>query len=124
MDLRTELRRELAPLVTPQSFLERLLQFGTGRTRCPHGAAYLREGETYRRVASTGMALHFPDSVPALFPTDRNVRNVLLPGDEPARPPAFLRLEWDGPQIHDPEAVEALEEACVDAADLLAKLQR
>ena len=54
-----------------------------------------------------------------LPPTARNARNIFLPGPEPQRPPAFIRLEWDGPEIHDPEAVDALEDACVEAANLL-----
>ena len=122
MDLKTDLLRQLDVLQNRRQFLEGLLQFGAARTRCPHGAAYLKEGDAYTKVAALGRGRALPDSIPSLFPTDRNARNVHLPGEDPARPPAFLRLEWDGPQIHDPEAVEALEEACVDAADLLARL--
>ena len=124
MDLKADLLRQLDVLQNPRQFLEGLLQFGAGRTRCPHGAAYLKESDSYTRIAACGRGRDLPDSIFCLFPTGRNVRNVHLPGDDPARPPAFLRLEWDGPQIHDPEAVEALEAACVDAAVLLAGLPK
>ncbi|HYF01649.1 MAG TPA: hypothetical protein VEJ18_22195 [Planctomycetota bacterium] len=110
MDLQDALRDELAGADRPTA-LERLVAFASHRARCPHVAAY--EGkDAWRRKAAVGRR-PFPDLVTALPPTARNARNVAVGGD-PMRPAVFLRLEWDG-QVHDPEAVEALEAACASA---------
>ncbi len=122
MDLEDGLLRELEGARDAAEFLGRLVRAAAARTRCPGGAAYLADGAGYRLVATSGRPPALPASLPAPPPTARNARNVHLPGDRPDRPPAFLRLEWDGPQIHDPEAVDALEAACVAAAEMLARL--
>ena len=110
MDLQDDLRDELSG-ADRTTALQRLAVFASHRTRCPHVAAY--EGkDAWRRRAAVGQR-PFPDLDTALPPTARNARNVAV-GDDPMRPEVFLRLEWDG-QVHDPEAVEALEAACASA---------
>lgn len=119
MDLRAGLLRDLADARDLKDFLERLLRAAVASARCPNGAAYALTPNGYRQIASAGKGRHLPATLPGLPLTRRNARNLLLPGDAPDHPRAFVRLEWDGPEIHDPEAVDALEDAFVAAADLM-----
>ena len=125
MDLRAQLLTELDGASDLKDFLGRVLRCGAGATRCPNAAAYALTETGYRQFAASGNGRHLPATLPALPATRRNARNVPLAAEEdpPDRPRAFLRLEWDGPEIHDPEAVDALEDACVAAAGLMAGLK-
>ena len=121
MDLRAQLLTEVNGAGDLKEFLARVLRCATGATRCPAAAAYALGDTGYRQVAASGNGRHLPATLPALPATRRNARNVPLAGDEdpPHRPRAFLRMEWDSPGILDPEAVDALEDACVAAASLM-----
>ena len=125
MDLRAQLLAEVDGASDLKDFLGRVLRCGAAATRCPNGAAYGLTETGYRQLAASGNGRHLPATLPALPATRRNARNIPIAADDdpPDRPRAFLRLEWDGPEIHDPEAVDALEDACVAVAGLMADVK-